>query len=186
MLMALTVIISNVNSLHSSSKWLEFWYAIPRKDIICLQETHLVSTQERAFELYAQSYDFFYAHGTMGSSRVCVAVWCSTSVNVVKSGEIPGRLLALNIHGVNFDFDLVCIYAANNPSKRSNFFAQIPSFCTAHTLLIGDFNSVTESSDRMSGNLDPTSTQLQSLLNSNNFMEPLGNHLNTFTYRVQA
>ncbi len=51
-----------------------------------------------------------------------------------------------------------------------------------HMLLIGDFNSVAASGDRMSGNLDPTSIQLQSFLGLNNFSEPLGNHLNTFTY----
>ncbi len=182
MLMALTMITSNVNGLHNSLKWSEFWQAIPRKDIICLQETHLVSTQERAFKLHAQSYDFFYVHGTTGSSGVCVAIQYNTSVSIVKSGEIPGRLLALNIKAGDFDFDLVCIYALNNPSERSYFFARLLSFCTAHTLLIGDFNSVTVSGDRMSGNLDPTSSQLQSFLGSNNFTEPLGNCLNTFTY----
>ncbi len=134
MFMALTMITSNVNGLHNSLKWSEFWQAILRKDIICLQETHLVSTQERAFELHAQSYNFFYAHGITGSSGVCVAVRHNTGVSIVKSGEILGRLLALNIKSGDFDFDLVCIYAPNNSSERRSFFAQLLSFCTAHVV----------------------------------------------------
>ncbi len=50
------------------------------------------------------------------------------------------------------------------------------SFCTARTVLIGDFNSVTSSSDRLSGNLDPTLQQLNDLLNGFNFIKPLGSH----------
>ncbi len=76
----------------------------------------------------------------------------------------------------------MCIYAPNDPSQRKTFFDSVPSFCIEHTLLLGDFNSVTDVCDRSSSNLDPTSIQLQCMLASLNFHEPPGSQQNTFTY----
>ncbi len=80
-------------------------------------------------------------------------------------------------------YDLTCIYAPNIPSERKQFFEEMKSFCTTRTILIGDFNSVTSSSDRLSGNLDFTLQQLNDLLNEFSLTEPLGSHQQVFTYQ---
>ncbi len=80
-------------------------------------------------------------------------------------------------------YDLTCIYAPNIPLERNHFFEEMKSFCTTRTVLIGDFNSVTSSSDRLSGNLDSTSQQLNNLLNGFNLIKPLGSHQQVFTYQ---
>ncbi len=49
-------------------------------------------------------------------------------------------------------------------------------------ILLGNFNSVVASSDRVSGNLDPTSCQLCTLLSDWGLNEPSSPHLTTFTY----
>ena len=72
--MALTVITSNVNGLHNSVKWKQFWQEIPCRDIIYLQETHLTLNQEFAFGLFAPGYNFYFSHGTLGSAGMCTAV----------------------------------------------------------------------------------------------------------------
>ena len=50
------------------------------------------------------------------------------------------------------------------------------------TLLLGDFNSITVSSDRYSQNLDLTSKMLEKLLSFHKFHEPLGTHIHHFSY----
>ena len=50
------------------------------------------------------------------------------------------------------------------------------------TLLLGDFNSVTDSCDRLSGQLDGTSTILHDFLSENGLHEPLGLYKNSFSY----
>ena len=70
---------------------------MPRRDIICLQETHLCQEQEYSSKLYAQSYDFWFSHGSSNSAGVCVCVQCGLGVNTVKVGEVPGHLLALHL-----------------------------------------------------------------------------------------
>ncbi len=50
------------------------------------------------------------------------------------------------------------------------------------TLLLGDFNSVTVSSDRHSQNLDSTSKMLEKVLSFHKFYEPQGTHIHHFSY----
>ncbi len=57
-IMALTLLISNVNGLHDPDKWAEVWHTVPPNDVLCFQETHLTVKQERAFSLCAQGYNF--------------------------------------------------------------------------------------------------------------------------------
>ena len=50
------------------------------------------------------------------------------------------------------------------------------------TLLLGDFNLVTVSSDRYLQNLDLTSKMLEQLLSFHKFHEPQGTHIHHFSY----
>ncbi len=95
--MVLSVITLNANGLHDLLKWKELWSYVPKVDVICLQETHLLSQQEHAFQLYAQGYDFYYSHGTSASCGVCTAVKRSKGLVVNNIGAVPGRLLNLEI-----------------------------------------------------------------------------------------
>ncbi len=58
---------------------------------------HLLESQEYAFKLHKQSHDFFFTHGALASAGVCIAIRHSSGVNVVKSGFVPGHLLALDL-----------------------------------------------------------------------------------------
>ncbi len=95
--MTLTVLTSNVNGVPDPAKWKEVWSFMPRRDIICLQETYLCPEQEYSFKLYAQSYDFWFSHSSSNLAGVCVSVWQGLGVNTVKVGEVPGHLLALHL-----------------------------------------------------------------------------------------
>ncbi len=152
-------------------------------DIICAQESHLIIDQERSFRLYAQSCDFFFSHGLSQSAGVWVAVRCNIGVMAVKFSEMQGWLLALDLNFASNNLHLINLYAPNDKSKCQDLFAALPSLFTSHTVLIGDFNSVVNVGDRVSQTLDPTSTQLKSLLQCFGFVEPRGSHLFSFSYQ---
>ena len=59
---------------------------------------------------------------------------------------------------------VINIYAPNNPGEQQLFFQDIMQFFTTNMVLLGDFNSMTVDSNHLSGNLDPTSAFLRSLL----------------------
>ncbi len=184
LVMTLTVLTSNINGLHDSKKWEEFWPVIPHLDILCLQETYLISEQEYSFQLYAQGYDFWYSHGTTASAGVCVCICHALGVNTVKIGETLGHLLALCVSYEQdaLDLNIICIYALTQPKEWKDFFMQLASFVTENTVLIGDFNSVTSPMDRLSGNLDSTSFLLHTFLDHSSLTKPPGAHLTSFTY----
>ena len=123
-----------------------------------------------------------FSHGTSASVGVCVAVKRSSGVNVVRLGEISGRLLALDLsrESDGLAFCVICIYAPSSVIERSRFFKDWSPFVKADMILVGDFNSVTNTNDRLSGKLDRTSAQLQQCLT--NFSEPPGSYLCSFSY----
>ncbi len=182
--MALMVLTSNVNGAHDSVKWKDIWSFTPHTDIICFQETHLCSEQEYSFKLYAQSYDYWFSHGKTNSVGVCVCIHRGLGVNTVKVGEVPGHLLALQLQrdGDGLDLMVTCIYAHSDPVLRSGLFNSLHTHFQNKIILLGDFNSVTNQYDRLSGSLDTTSACLDQLLWDHHFHEPAGSHLNTFTY----
>ena len=115
--MALIVITLNTNGLHNSSKQSDFWRETLKSDIICVQETHLTPDQEYSFKINAQSYDFIFSHGTSNSAGVFIAIHRNTGVMVVKLGEIPGRLLSVDLSLDNVTTCVINIYAPNNAAQ---------------------------------------------------------------------
>ncbi len=77
---------------------------------------------------------------------------------------------------------IINLYALNNTAKQKCFFPDLCQYFVPNTLLVGDFNSVTSSLDRISYCLDTTSHMLRDILTANGFHEPPGSHLNTFSY----
>ena len=120
--MAISLLTLNINGLHNYLKWSSFWQEIPRKDIICIQESHLMAQQECSFILHTQSFDFFFSLGSSNSAGVLVVFRHNTGVIPIKAAEISGRLLA-----IDFDLDqcrtrLINLYAPNDPGERAIFF----------------------------------------------------------------
>ncbi len=79
-------------------------------------------------------------------------------------------------------WQLIIIYAPNDTSAHTDFYLQMGDFVSERTMLAGNFNSVTSSSDHLSGNLDGTSTLLKMELLILGFEEISGSHLGMFTY----
>ena len=143
--MLLTALTLNINGLGSSDKWSKLWLEIPYTDIICLQEIHLQQSNEFAFPLGAQNYDFFYSHGTSNSAGVCTTIKCSLGVNPVKSVEVSRRLLGMDFVLNNESFCVINIYAPNVSAERKALFSSLPMFFTQRFYLLGNFNSDTTS-----------------------------------------
>ncbi len=132
LVIALTVLTLNLNGVHNTAKWEKIWNEVPKLDIICFQETHLVSNQLFTFQLYAQSYDWWHSCGTSASAGLSVAVKHSTGVNIVKAGEILGQCLVLDetcqVDGLHMC--LINLYAPNELLERSNFFMEVSTHFT--------------------------------------------------------
>ncbi len=108
----------------------------------------MTNTQEFAFGLYAQGYEFFNSHSTSASASVCVAVRKKLSMGISLVGNIPGRLIALDLLGAHTSFCVINVYALNSPLDWNNFFQDINNYITGKTILLGDFNSVTQPCDQ--------------------------------------
>ncbi len=127
--MALTFMMLNINGLHDPKKWMTVWKDIVKKDIICLQETHLMPDQEFSFQLCAQSYDFFYSHGTSNSCGVLTAVKQSLGIMAIKTVGISGRLLVLDLTLIDSTMiRVINVYASTNSHERLLFFKDLPQF----------------------------------------------------------
>ena len=97
----LTALTLNINGLSEVHKIKELWKEIPRTDVICLQETHLSVGQEYTFSLYAQSFDFFFSHGTRASAGLVIAIHRPVILNAVKTFEIRGHMLVVDAETAN-------------------------------------------------------------------------------------
>ena len=51
---------------------------------------------------------------------------------------------------------MTCIYAPPDPHLRGDFFREAFTYVSDQTVFLGDFNSVIDQTDRVSGNLDLT------------------------------
>ena len=127
-------------------------------------KTHLSPDQEYSFQLHAQSYDFYYSHGTTNSADICIAVKCGSFLSVAHCNVVQGHLVALELQSLTSTFRVVGVYAPSLPAAHKSFFKEMQNYFTNNMLLLGDFNSVTSEMDHFSRNLDPTSTDLHSLL----------------------
>ncbi len=181
MMAALSMVTLNVNGIHDPHKWPDLKSMLPNSDIICLQETHLTKQQEFAFQLHTQSYDWFFSHGTSNLAGVAMGVHRHAGITGIISGEVSGRLLAVDFQGM-YDFRCGVLYTPNGPHEQFCFFEGLHDFVRDNMILLGDFNSVTSSNDHLSGNLDLTSVLLQNILQLLSFVEILGSHCHIFLY----
>ena len=89
-----------------------------------------------------------------------------------KTFEVPGHLLALDLDGLPDDCPkhIVGIHVPSMPNDQCVFFHKLFEHCVPWTVLLSDFNSVTDVVDRFSGALDPMSSQLSHLLAEHSFV----------------
>ena len=78
--------------------------------------------------------------------------------------------MALDLSGLE-NIQVITIYAPNDVKSRITFFHEIDDLVIPRTLLLGDFNLVTCTDDRASGNLDGTSLTLGDTLLKHGLME---------------
>ncbi len=180
--MVLTTLTLNMNGLSSQVKWPKVWSEVPYTSIICFQEIHLQPSDKFSFPLGAQEYDFFYSHGSSNSAGICTAIKCSLNVNPVKSVDVPGQILGVDFMQDNVSYRVLNIYAPTNSTACKAFFSLLSSLFITNTYLLGDFNSVTDKVDWLSGNLDSTSEILQTILLYSGISEPWGSHHQCFTF----
>ncbi len=111
-----------------------------------------------------------------------MAICRSVIVNVVKTFEIRGHLLVVDVETTNDLTRVINVYAPNNASEQKAFFQAVDTCCTDQMLLLGDFNSVLCACNHASQHHDGTTTQLLNLISKWSLIEPEGSHLNSFTY----
>ncbi len=150
------VITHNTNGLHNPLKWVEMWQNLPRCDVICLQEIHLTTDQLYAFGLHCQGYTWHFSLGTSNSTSVGITIKNTLNVGCHKAGEISGRLLVLDLE-IQGGYRIMNVYAPNDSASHLDFFKQLSGFVRDNTVLLGDFNSVIQGRDHLSGRLDGTS-----------------------------
>ncbi len=76
-------------------------------------------------------------------------------------GQIEGRLLSVDLLKMMGNKTcIITVYAPNDVDQQLKFFHDMQAFVTDNTILLGDFNSVTDLADRLSGKLDRTSNEL--------------------------
>ncbi len=110
------------------------------------------------------------------SAGVCTAIRHALDVNVVKLEGVPGRLLVLDLSKDNETLCILNIYTPNDICDCRLFFFDFDKMIMDCCMVLGDFNSVTDVKDCLSGHLDSTSSQLKSLLFDYSLEEPRGSH----------
>ena len=147
--MAIRIASLNVNGLRDSNKrmGLLHWVSHYELDILCLQETHILSSDEGT--------RWFSSHGfssisSRGSNHSCGTVILFRSRLSLTSSfsDSNGRLVSCEFSYHDSKFRVVAIYAPNSNPARNTFFDYVISVVDPHvpTFVCGDFNAVSDRS----------------------------------------
>ena len=145
--MALSVLSLNCNGIRDQSKrsglvqWLR---SLPfTVDVVCLQETHCVSSADCALWFASSG---FSSCVSPGSSHSCgCAVLYRPTLSLVDSwSDVDGRFLHVQFSLCDKSFRVCCIYAPNGSPEGDQFFEYISDSVdpSIRTLLVGDLNTV--------------------------------------------
>ena len=122
---------------------LQWLYAVPSVDVVCLQEVHCVLESECQF--------WFRSSGVSscvspGSNRSCgCIVLCRPSLSLVTSwSDSEGRLLQCEFLLRGVRFQVISLYAPNRNPQRNDFLDSVQTYVdpSVPTILAGDLNSV--------------------------------------------
>ena len=143
--MAIRIASLNVNGLRDSNKRMGFlhWVSHHELDILCLQETHILSSDEGTH--WFSSYGFSLI-SSQGSNHSCGTVILFRSCLSLTSSfsDSDGRLVSCEFSYHDSKFRVVAIYAPNSNPARNTFFDYVISVVDPHvpTFVCGDFNAV--------------------------------------------
>ena len=160
LIMALSILTLNCNGIRDQSKrvglvqWLR---SLPvGADIVCLQETHCLSSSECSSWFLSSG---FSAVVSPGSSHSCgCIVLFRPSLSLVNSWcDVSGRYLQVEFSFFGSSFRVCCVYAPNRNPARDQFFGDLHSKIdpSIPTILCGDFNEVFDRSVDRAGS-DPS------------------------------
>ena len=145
--MALTIASLNVNGLAERHKRTQVFESLKSFyfDILFLQETHLANdTQGKAWE-NDWGGQCVWSPGSNRSSGVAAFVHPKSSVKIIQfHADLAGRVLSVKVEHEQHYFQVINIYAPNNPGERELFFDDLWrfKFPNLDTILVGDFNCI--------------------------------------------
>ena len=157
-IMALTILTLNVNSLRDSAKraeilrWLRALPSVP--DVVCLQQTHCTSLPEGQTWFLSSGFECSVSPGTTRST-VCIVLFRPPLSLKASWADSDGRFLLLDFSSRAVRFRVACIYAPNRNPERDLFLAHVTD-----NLDPGDFNVVfNQSLDRCGSVVADTSRE---------------------------
>ncbi len=166
--MALSILSLNCNGIRDQSKrsglvqWLR---SLPYTvDVVCLQETHCVSSAE-CTSWFSSSGFLSYVSPGSNHSCGCVVLYRPALSFVDAVLDDKGRFLRVQFSFRDKSFRICCVYAPNRNPDRDQFFEFISDNVdpSIPTLLVGDFNTVFDRSKDRRGS-DPSNSSRESSL----------------------
>ena len=144
------------------------WLSHLSLDFVCLQETHVLSSEECRSWFSSFGYQCLASPGSVHS---CGSVILYRPRYALTKSQIDadGRFVMAEFKFHETPFRIVCLYAPNRNPDRDNFFESCESSIdpSIPTLLCGDFNAVFDRSvDRRGSNIFDTSRESCATLSS--------------------
>lgn len=140
----------NVNGLRDKKKRRTLFRNLKEKkyDIICLQETHSVKTQEKLWINEWGGGDLYFSHGQSNSKGVLIIVHKTFKGNtVLKHCDNEGRLVIIQASNDLDEFIIASVYAPtqDKPTEQMTFITKVETELAKcdneYVLLGGDFNA---------------------------------------------
>ena len=145
--MALSILTLNCNGIRDQSKWLglvQWLRSLPVSvDVVCLQETHRVSTSECSLWFQSSGFSSVVSCGSAHSCG-CIVLF-SPSLTLVNSWcDDDGRFLQCEFSFCSKLFRVCCVYCPNRNPARDLFLDDLHTRIDPliPTILAGDFNTV--------------------------------------------
>ena len=145
--MALSILSLNCNGIRDQSKrsgltqWLRSLPVIV--DIVCLQETHCVSSADCSLWFSSSGFASCISPGS-NHSRGCIVLYRPSLSFVNSWSDDDGRLVQCEFSVRDKLFRVCCLYAPNRNTERGQFLDGLPGNIdpSVPTVLVGDFNTV--------------------------------------------
>ena len=164
--MALNIATLNIYGLRDVNKRMGFiqWFLFQSWDILCLQECHVLSSEECAAWFSAAGYDSVVSPGS-NRSRGSVILFKKSIALKNHWVDSEGRLVLVEFATRELSFRVCCLYAPNQVRERSAFFESVCSIIDPGipTVVCGDFNTVVDRSTDRRGS-DPLDMSRESSL----------------------
>ena len=143
--MATQLITLNVQGLRNPAHLETFknWLQCFKPALVCLQETHSISTNE--FETWFKDSPY-QCISSPGTNRSCgVGILFKNSFTIEKTWhDTDGRYVCAELSKQNLNFRLHCLYGLNTQTAGTNFFGSLSTYIDPLIInfFCGDFNTV--------------------------------------------